>query len=64
MWNIYSNLIIACLTIGLAYLHKRLSERHVPMRASVSEEGTTDLRLVVEIKAKQNYETLAKRKAG
>ena len=56
MWNIYSNLIIACLTIGLAYLHKRLSERHVPMRASVSEEGTTDLRLVVEIKAKQNYE--------
>ena len=64
MWTIYSNLIIACLTIGLAYLHKRLSERHVPMRASVSEEGTTDLRLVVEIKAKQNYETLAKRKAG
>ena len=64
MWNIYSNLIIACLTIALAYLHKRLSERHVPMRASVSEEGTTDLRLVVEIKAKQNYETLAKRKAG
>ena len=64
MWNIYSNLIIACLTIGLAYLHKRLSERHVPIRASVSEEETMDLRLVVKIKEKHNYETLANRKAG
>lgn len=43
MWTIYENLVIACLTIGLAYLHKRLSERHAPMRESGDEEEIKDL---------------------
>lgn len=42
MWTIYLDLLIACLTIGLAYLHKRLSERPVPMRELVREEEASD----------------------
>lgn len=41
MLSIYLDLSIACLTLGLTYLHKTLIERPLPIREMVPEEDTT-----------------------
>jgi len=42
MWTIYMNMIIACLTVVLAYLHKRLSERAMPTRELHRDDETSE----------------------
>lgn len=42
MWTIYLDLSVACLTIGLAYLHKQLTESPVSVRELIHEEDRNE----------------------
>lgn len=38
MWTYYADILITGLTVFLAYMHKRISERPVPIREIVHQD--------------------------